>query len=172
MKIFYYCMLCLRATSKQKDDRTTVYCCTRIPEKWSPKNGPREKWSPEKWSPRKMVPGKMVPAKNGPRKIGHRKIGPGKIGLRKIGRQKNDPRKIGPRKNGCQKNVTLKISASDKISEDLLRCRFSTLTNCREMKFFFRLRFYWKEISWKTITIVPVVVQTWSGAHFLRCPIF
>ena len=28
MIIFYYCMSWLRATSKQKDDRTTVYCCT------------------------------------------------------------------------------------------------------------------------------------------------
>ena len=29
MRIFDYCMPCLRATSKQKDDRTTVYCCTQ-----------------------------------------------------------------------------------------------------------------------------------------------
>ena len=30
MRIFYYCMPCLRATSKQKDDRTTVYCRTIV----------------------------------------------------------------------------------------------------------------------------------------------
>ena len=29
MRIFYYCMPCLRATSKQKDDRTIVYCRVR-----------------------------------------------------------------------------------------------------------------------------------------------
>ena len=30
MRIFYYCMPCLRATSKQKDDRTIVFLFRRV----------------------------------------------------------------------------------------------------------------------------------------------
>ena len=47
--------------------------CYGIPEKWSPKSGPREKWSSEKWSPRKMVHGKMVPGKLVPGKLRNEK---------------------------------------------------------------------------------------------------
>ena len=59
-----------------------------MPEKCSPKNGPREK------NPQKKGPRKNRPRKNGPRKIGPRKNKP----------RKNVPRKIGPRKNGPTKN--------------------------------------------------------------------
>ena len=31
--------------------------------------------------------------------------------------------------------------------------------------------FYWKKIFWTIITSLPVIVQTWFGAHFLRYPI-
>ena len=74
-----------------------------IPEKWSPKNGPWEKWSSEKWSPRKMVPRKMASGKNGPRKNGpcekwsSEKWSPTKKVPRKMDPGKNGPRKIGPR---------------------------------------------------------------------------
>ena len=47
----------------------------KIPEKWSPKNGPIEKKSPEKWCPGKNS-GKEDPQKNGSWKNGPRKMVP------------------------------------------------------------------------------------------------
>ena len=56
---------------------------SRIPEKWTPKNGPREKWSSgkmvlgEKWSSEKWSPKKWSPENWSPEKWSREKWSPG-----------------------------------------------------------------------------------------------
>ena len=53
------------------------------------------------------------------------------------------------------------------VYNPLIRCSFSVLSNSLDEHFFF-LTSLRKEIFRTIITTVPVIVYTWSGAHFLR----